>query len=75
MPSDVYDHIFGRCKVLVTLIDNFLRKVWLYALKSKGEWFERFKGVKAPLEIQSEHKVEAFWSNNRGKFLRHLSDF
>jgi hypothetical protein len=32
------------------LIDDFSRKVWFYALKSKEDCFERFKEFKALVE-------------------------
>lgn len=53
----------------VTFIDDFLRKVWLYALKSKGECFQRFKEFKALVETQSKHKIKAFRSDNGGEFI------
>ena len=27
----------------VTFVDDFLRNMWVYMMKSKGEWFERFE--------------------------------
>ena len=57
----------GGAKHLVVFIDDFLRKVWLYVLKSKGDCFKKFKVFKALVETQPEHKIKTFWSENGGK--------
>ena len=33
----------GGAKYFVISVDDYSRKVWVYTMKSKGEWFERFK--------------------------------
>ncbi len=59
----------GGAKYFVTFIDDFSRKIWLYALKTKGECFEKFKEFKALVETQSELKIKAFRSDNGGEFI------
>jgi len=59
----------GGAKYFVTFIDDFSRKVWLYALKTKGECFEKFKEFKALVETQSEHKIKTFRSDNGGEYI------
>lgn len=58
----------GGARYFVIFIDNFLRKVWLYALKSKGKCFEIFKEFRALVKTQLVHKIKAVWSDNGGKF-------
>ena len=43
--------------------------MWLYALKSKGNCFEKFKKFKALVEMQLEYKIKTFWSDNGGEFV------
>ena len=59
----------GGAKYFVTFIDDFLWKVWLYVLKTKDECFIRFQEFKALVEMQSEHKIKAFCSDNGEKFM------
>ena len=47
----------------------FSRKIWLYVLKSKGNCFNKFKEFGSLIEIQSEHKIKMFRSDNGGKFV------
>lgn len=56
-------------RYFVIFIDDFSRKIWSYALKSKGKCFERFKELKALVETQSKHKIKTFWLNNVGAFI------
>jgi hypothetical protein len=44
-------------------------------MKSKGEWFERFKEFQAFVKSQSEHEIKAFWCMSRVHFERFLGFF
>ena len=44
----------GGTRYFVIFISDFLKKVLLYASKSKGKCFERFKEYKAVIKMQSE---------------------
>lgn len=46
----------SRGKYSMTLIYDYLRKVWLYILKTKYQVVEKFKAWKALVENQSERK-------------------
>lgn len=59
----------GSSKNFVTFINNFLRKVWVYMLRTKGECLEKFKELKAFIETRSKHKIKVFWSDNSGEFI------
>ena len=54
----------GSARYFVTFIDDFFLNVWLYALKSKGNCFVKFKEFKALVKTQLEHKIKTFQSNN-----------
>ena len=40
--------------------------MWLYVLKSKGDCFEKLKEFKGFVEMQSEHNIKKFRSDNSG---------
>ena len=48
----------ARTKYFVTFVDSFLRKVWIYMMKSKRKWFEGFKEIQIFIEMQSKHKIQ-----------------
>ena len=52
----------------MTLIDDFLRKVWVYFLKKKSEVFSRFKVWKAKVEKEQGWSVKCLKSDNNGEF-------
>lgn len=43
---------------LLTIIDDYSRKVWAFFLKSKDEIFEKFKDWKTMIEKQTERQVK-----------------
>lgn len=59
----------GCRRYFITFIDIFLRNVWLDTLKSKEEFFEKFKKFKAFVETQSEYNIKVFRSNNGGDLI------
>ena len=46
----------GGAKYFVIFVDDYLKKVWVYTMKYKGEWCEKFKEFQALVEMQSEYK-------------------
>ena len=56
----------GRAKYFFTFVDDFSRKVWVYMMRCKGEWFENFKGFQAFVETQLEHKTSIPMDERRG---------
>jgi len=48
---------FSGYKYLLTFIDNFSRRIWVYFLKLKSEVFNMFLAFKAFVEKQSEHQI------------------
>ena len=56
-------------RYFVIFIDDFLRKIWLYVLKSKGNCFEKFKEFQGLVEIQLHYKIKTFWLDNGRMFV------
>ncbi len=59
---------FGGAKYFVSFIDDYLRKSFIYILKSKGECFSKFQEFKALVEKQIRKKIKILRSYNKGKF-------
>ncbi|KAH9801739.1 Integrase catalytic domain-containing protein [Citrus sinensis] len=55
-------------KYFMTLIDDHSRKVWLYILKTKDQFVEKFKVWKALVENQSGRKLKALRTDNGLEF-------
>ena len=49
---------FGGALYFVTFIDDYSRKLWVYALKSKDQVLEKFKEFHASVERQSGKKLK-----------------
>ncbi|CAD6231032.1 unnamed protein product [Miscanthus lutarioriparius] len=49
---------YGGAHYMLTIIDDYYRKVWPYFLKNKDDTFAAFKEWKVMIERQTERKVE-----------------
>lgn len=73
----VHSDICGPMKMIfivgaryfILFIVEFSQKVWLYVLKSKGSCIEKFKQFKGIVEMQLEHKIKIFQSDNDKEFV------
>ena len=67
---DLWDHSQvpskGSAKYMLTFIDNYSRKVWIYTIKSKDEVFRHFKQWKTLIEKLTSKKDFAVSSSDRG---------
>ena len=52
---------------MLTIIDDYSRKVWSYFLKNKDDTFAAFKEWKVMIERQTEKKVKLLRTNNGGE--------
>ena len=52
----------------VSFIDDFSRKIWIYFLKGKNEFFSKFKEYKALVENQTDRKIKTLRSDNSEEF-------
>lgn len=55
-------------RYMMTLIDDFSRKVWAYFLRHKNEVFLKFKNFKALVENQTRRKIKKLRTDNGLEF-------
>ena len=58
----------GGARYLLTFIDDFSRKVWVYFLKHKNDVFHTFKKWKALIENQTDKKIKRLIIDNGSEF-------
>ena len=58
----------GGCYYMLTIIDDFSRKLWVYFLKNKSEAFSKFKEWKILIENQTGRKVKRLRTDNGLEF-------
>ena len=54
---------------ILTFIDDFTRKTWVYFLKNKSEVFEKFGNFKALVENQSGLHIKVLRSDRGGEYI------
>ena len=64
----------GGARYFLTFIDGFLRKIWVYVLKSKNKVLARFKEWKTLVKRQSEHVVKIFRTDNAREYVSKAFD-
>src|ERR1044072_9168661 len=65
-PSQVHSHGGGR--YMLTFIDDYSRKVWIFILKQKGEAFVKFKQWKTLIEKQTGRQIKRLRTDNGLEF-------
>jgi len=58
----------GGARYLLTFVDDFSRKVWVYFLKNKNDVFSNFKKWKALIENQTNKKIKRLRTDNGLEF-------
>lgn len=58
----------GGKRYMLTFIDDYSRKVWVYFLKHKDEVFSTFKAWKTLIENQTNKKIKRLQTNNGLEF-------
>ena len=53
---------------MVTLIDDYSRKLWAFVLKSKDQVLSVFKEFQAKAERESRRKLKVVWTDNGGEY-------
>lgn len=56
-------------KYMVSFVDDFSRKIFIYFIKKKSDVFEKFKIFKATVERETGRKIKVFHSDNGGEYL------
>jgi hypothetical protein len=60
---------FSGCKYLLTFIDDFSRRTWVYFLKLKSNFFDKFMAYKALVENKYGHQIQRLKINNGGEYV------
>lgn len=58
----------GGARYLLTFVDDFSRKVFVYPMKSKGEVFDLFVTFKKLVENQQQSTIKTLRSDNGGEY-------
>lgn len=58
----------GNMYYFLTLIDDYLRKIWVYLMKNKNENLGIFLKGKKMVETQTGRNVKKLLSDNGGKY-------
>ncbi|TXG57692.1 hypothetical protein EZV62_015521 [Acer yangbiense] len=74
----IHSDLWGSAKVpthggnnyFLSLIDDYLRKVWIYLLKSKYQAFHSFKAWKKLVENQTSKKIKTLRTDNGLEFCK-----
>ena len=59
----------GGAKYMVTFIDDYSRRCWVYPIKKKSYVFSVFKEYKARVELESDKRIKCLRTYNDGEFL------
>lgn len=59
-------------RYLLTFIDNYSRRAWVYFLERKNEVFEVFQKFKALVENQRGKRIKCLRSYNGGAYCNHV---
>ncbi|KAH9689148.1 Integrase catalytic domain-containing protein [Citrus sinensis] len=69
--SDVWespDISMGGVKYMVTFIDDYSKRCWVYPIKKKSDVFLVFKEYKARVELESGKKIKCLRTDNGGEY-------
>eukprot|EP01018_Ginkgo_biloba_P034677 Gb_28622 [translate_table: standard] len=59
----------GKARYLMTFIDDYTGKIWVYFLKEKSEAFMKFVEFRVMAERQSGYKLRMLHSDNGGEYI------
>jgi hypothetical protein len=65
----LYSSYFSGCKNLLTFIDDFSKHTWVYYLKLKREFFDKFLAYKALVEKQLGHQIQRLRTDKGGDYV------
>eukprot|EP00253_Pinus_taeda_P033405 PITA_33405 len=60
---------FGGSHYVLTFIDDYTRKTWVFLLKQKSEVFECFRQYEALVEKQSGHYIKVLRTDRGGEYI------
>eukprot|EP00253_Pinus_taeda_P005116 PITA_05116 len=59
----------GGNRYVLTFIDDYTRKTWVYMLKEKSEVFEKFRHFKTLVEKQCGHYIKVLFTDRGGEYI------
>ena len=62
------DKSFGGAVYFVTFIDNFTRKVWCFALKTKDQILDVFKDFHSKVERETSKQLQCVHADNASEY-------
>ena len=62
------DIFMGGAKYMVTFIDDYFKRCWVYPIKKKSDAFPVFKEYKVRVELESGKKIKYLRTNNGGEY-------
>ena len=65
-PASTSTH--GGTSHVLSIIDDYSRKVWLFLMRHKSEVFEKFKNFKTMIEVQTGKKIKCLRTDNGLEF-------
>ncbi|KAH9670424.1 hypothetical protein KPL70_016984 [Citrus sinensis] len=68
LKSESPDISMGGAKYMVTFIDDYSRRCWVYPIKKKSDVFSVFKEYKARVELESSKKIKCLRTDNGGEY-------
>eukprot|EP00253_Pinus_taeda_P020910 PITA_20910 len=60
---------FSENRYVLTFIDDYTRKTWVYMLKQKSEVFEKFRHIKTLVEKQCGHYIKVLRTDRGGEYI------
>ena len=59
----------GGAKYVVSFIDDYSRRLWVYPIKKKSDVFQIFKDFKARVELESGKRIKCLRTDNGGEYI------
>ena len=56
------------CRYYVSFIDDHTRKVWVYFMRNKSEFFDHFKDFKVMVENETDMQIKTLRSDGVGEY-------
>ena len=58
----------GGAKYMVTFINDYYKRCWVYPIKKKSNVFPMFKQYKARVELEFGKRIKCLRTNNDGEY-------
>lgn len=58
----------GHAKLMITFVDDFAKRVFVYFTRAKSNAFDIFKGFKAMVENQYDRRIKTLRTDNGGEY-------